>query len=118
VGQGPYKNAPIIGNHVYIGPGAVIQGPVVIDDNVIIAPNCVVTKSVPQYAIVAGVPAKIIGDVRKLDYDIFKIKNENKIDSVYFPQNKNFIKVLNKNQVQKLKVYRTIWRNRYILKEN
>lgn len=72
VGQGPYKNAPVIGNRVYIGPGAVIQGPVVIDDHVIIAPNSVVTKSVPQYAIVAGVPAKIIGDVRKLDYDIFK----------------------------------------------
>ena len=72
VGQGPYKNAPVIGNQVYIGPGVVIQGPVIIDDNVIIAPNSVVTKSVPQYAIVAGVPAKIIGDVRKLDYDIFK----------------------------------------------
>lgn len=72
VGQGPYKTAPKIGNRVYIGPGVVIQGPVVIDDNVIIAPNSVVTKSVPQYAIVAGVPAKIIGDVRKLDYDIFK----------------------------------------------
>ena len=49
---------------------------------------------------------------------LFKIKNENKIDSVYFPQNKNFIKVLNKNEVEKLKVYRTIWRKRYILKEN
>lgn len=81
VGQGPYKNAPIIGNHVYIGPGAVIQGPVVIDDNVIIAPNCVVTKSVPQYDIVAGVPAKIIGDVRKLDYDIFK--NESWNDNIH-----------------------------------
>ena len=63
---------PIIGNRVYIGPGAVIQGPVIVDDNVIIAPNSVVTKSVPQYAIVAGIPAKIIGDVRKLEYDIFK----------------------------------------------
>lgn len=49
---------------------------------------------------------------------LFKIKNENKIDSVYFPQNKHFVKVLNKNQVEKLKVYRTIWRKRYILKEN
>ena len=72
VGQGPYKTAPRIGNHVYIGPGAIIQGPVIVDDNVIIAPNSVVTKSVPQYAIVAGIPAKIIGDVRKLEYDIFK----------------------------------------------
>ena len=49
---------------------------------------------------------------------LFKIKNDDKIDSVYFPQNKHFVKILNKNQVQKLKVYRTIWRKRYILKEN
>lgn len=72
VGQGPYKMTPYIGSRVYIGPGAIIQGPVVIDDDVIIAPNAVVNKSVPRYAIVAGIPAKIIGDVRKLDYDIFK----------------------------------------------
>ena len=72
VGQGPYKMAPKIGNRVYIGPGAIIQGPVIIDDDAIIAPNAVVNKSVPRYAIVAGIPAKIIGDVRKLDYDIFK----------------------------------------------
>ena len=49
---------------------------------------------------------------------LFKIKNDDKIDSVYFHQNKNFVKVLNKNEVEKLKVYRTIWRKRYILKDN
>ena len=72
VGQGPYKNAPNIGNRVFIGPGAVIQGPVIIEDEVIIAPNCVVNRSVPKGAIVAGVPAKIVGWVKDLDYDIFK----------------------------------------------
>lgn len=71
VGQGPYKNAPKIGNRVYIGPGAVVQGPVLIEDNVIIAPNSVVNKSVPENAIVAGNPAKIIGWTDRLDYDIF-----------------------------------------------
>lgn len=71
VGQGPYKECPHIGNNVYIGPGAVIQGPVIIEDNVIIAPNAVVNKSVHANMIVGGVPAKIIGDVTKLDYDIF-----------------------------------------------
>ena len=54
-----------------MGPGAVIQGPVIIEDNVIIAPNAVVTKSVPKNAVVAGIPAKIIGWSDKLDYDIF-----------------------------------------------
>lgn len=71
VGQGPYKNAPVLKDHVYVGPGAVIQGPVIIENNTIIAPNAVVNKSVPENAIVAGVPAKIIGWANELDYDIF-----------------------------------------------
>lgn len=71
VGQGPYKECPRIGNNVYIGSGVVIQGPVIIEDNVIIAPNAVVNKSVHTNMIVGGIPAKIIGDVTKLDYDIF-----------------------------------------------
>lgn len=75
VGQGPYKNVPVLKERVYIGPGAVIQGPVVVEDDVIVAPNAVVTKSVPQGAIVAGNPAKIIGWVKDLDYDIFKNEN-------------------------------------------
>ena len=41
------------------------------EDNVIIAPNAVVNKSVHTNMIVGGIPAKIIGDVTKLDYDIF-----------------------------------------------
>lgn len=72
VGQGPYSHVPDLGNNVFIGPGAVIQGPVIIEDHVIIAPNSVVNKSVHSYSIVAGIPAKVIGDTRKLNYDIFK----------------------------------------------
>lgn len=71
-GKGPYKNVPKIGNNVWIGPGAVITGPVIIQDNVIIAPNSVVNKSVPEGAIVGGSPAKIIGWVKDLEYDIMK----------------------------------------------
>lgn len=72
VGQGPYKNVPILKDRIYVGPGVVIQGPVIIESDVIIAPNAVVTKSVPTGAIVAGIPAKIIGWKKDLDYDIFK----------------------------------------------
>lgn len=71
VGQGPYKDCPVIGDNVYIGPGAVIQGPVVIESSVIIAPNAVVNKSMHKNMIVGGVPAKIIGDVTRLGYNIF-----------------------------------------------
>lgn len=48
----------------------------------------------------------------------FLIKNDNNIDTVYFTQKPTWGKVLNKKEVEKLKIYRTIWRNRYILKEN
>jgi len=72
VGKGPYKEVPKIGNNVWIGPGAVISGPVIIEDNAVIAPNAVVTKSVPEGAIIGGIPARIIGWVKDLDYDIMK----------------------------------------------
>lgn len=71
-GKGPYKEVPKIGNNVWISPGVVISGAVIIEDHVIIAPNTVVNKSVPEGAIVGGVPAKIIGWVKDLDYDIMK----------------------------------------------
>jgi len=71
IGQKPYIKTPQIGNRVYIGPGAVIQGPVIIEDDVIIGANAVVTHSVKSHSIVGGIPARVIGDTRNLDYDIF-----------------------------------------------
>lgn len=49
-----------IGNDVWIGTGAVIMGGVNIGDGAIIASGAVVTHDVPPYAIVGGVPAKVI----------------------------------------------------------
>lgn len=80
VGQKPYKKVPQIGNNVYIGMGAVIQGPVIIEDNVVIGANSVVNKSVKSDSIVAGIPAKVIGKVSELPYDFFNGKADN--DSV------------------------------------
>ena len=58
--RGPYKGYPIIGNNVYIGPGAKIIGSVHVGNDVAIGANCVVTKNVPDHAVVVGVPARII----------------------------------------------------------
>ena len=54
------KGDIIIGNDVWIGYEAVIMAGVTIGDGAIIATRAVVTKDVPPYTIVGGVPAKII----------------------------------------------------------
>lgn len=48
-----------------IGSNATILGGVTIGAHAIVGAGAVVTKDVPDYAIVAGVPAKIVGDVRE-----------------------------------------------------
>ena len=49
-----------IGNDVWIGRNAVIKDGVTVGDGAIIGTSAVVTKDVPPYAIVVGVPARII----------------------------------------------------------
>ncbi|ULC58269.1 CatB-related O-acetyltransferase [Flaviramulus sp. BrNp1-15] len=64
-----------IGNDVWIGMGAFIMPGVNIGNGVTIAANSVVTKNIPDYSIVAGVPAKII----KKKFDDKTIQNLNEI---------------------------------------
>lgn len=51
--------APMIGNNVMIGAGAIILGKITVGDNSIIGANAVVLKDVPPNSIALGVPAKI-----------------------------------------------------------
>lgn len=50
----------IIGNDVWIGYGALIKSGITIGDGAIVGAGAVVTRDVPPYAIVGGIPAKII----------------------------------------------------------
>ena len=54
------KYPVIIGNDVWIQTNAMIISGVTIGDGAIVMAGAVVTKDVPPYAIVAGIPAKII----------------------------------------------------------
>ena len=72
--RGSKAGVPIIGDNVYIGPGAKIMGNIKVGDNAAIGANAVVTKNVPDNAVVVGVPAKVIsydgseGYINRMDY--------------------------------------------------
>jgi acetyltransferase-like isoleucine patch superfamily enzyme len=53
-----------IGRNASIGSNATILGGISIGAHAMVGAGAVVTRDVPDYAIVAGVPARIIGDVR------------------------------------------------------
>jgi serine O-acetyltransferase len=59
-GRGSSLDSPVIGNRVYVGPGAAILGPVNVGDDVLIGANAVVIDSVSSRAVVVGNPARVI----------------------------------------------------------
>lgn len=53
------ERAPVrIGDHVFIGAGAVVMMGVTIGDHSVVAAGAVVSRDVPPYTVVAGVPAR------------------------------------------------------------
>jgi len=58
-----------IGDYVFIGPRSIILPGVTIGKGAVVAAGAVVTKDVAPFAIVGGVPAKVIGEREERDLD-------------------------------------------------
>ena len=59
--QRDVKRHPTLKNNVVVGSGAQVLGPVVVGENAKIGANAVVTKNVPENAVMVGIPAKNVG---------------------------------------------------------
>ena len=55
------KRHPTLMDNVVVGSGAQVLGPVVVGKNAKIGANAVVTKDVPENAVMVGIPAKNVG---------------------------------------------------------
>lgn len=62
--QGTWSKGITIGDDVWIGSNATILDGVTVGDHVVVAAGAVVTKNVPDWAVVAGNPARVLRDRR------------------------------------------------------
>ena len=77
---------PKIGSHVYIGPGAKLFGDIMIENNVSIGANAVVTKNIPENAIVVGNPGRVIG-YQDINPQIHNTGNKSYVGIMHFIRN-------------------------------
>ena len=54
------KRHPTLGNHIVVGAGAKVLGPITIGDYVKIGANSVVLQDVPEHSTVVGIPGEIV----------------------------------------------------------
>lgn len=62
------RGLPVLGNNLFLGSGAKVLGNVQIGDDVVVAANCLVTRSIASNTLVAGVPAIVVSRGIQGDY--------------------------------------------------
>jgi serine O-acetyltransferase len=61
VGSSRTDGHPVLERNIMVGAGAKILGPIRIGQSSVIGANAVVLKDVPPFSIVAGIPARVVG---------------------------------------------------------
>ena len=83
------KRHPTLGNHVVIGAGAKILGPIMIGERTRIGCNAVVVKNVPADSTVVGVPGREIGKHKEQGADNERETIAKKIGFEAYAERKN-----------------------------
>jgi serine O-acetyltransferase len=60
VGGTARRGTPVVGERVWIGPGACASGPIRVGDGAVVGANSLVVADVPARAVVVGVPARVV----------------------------------------------------------
>ena len=74
--QREIKRHPTLHDNVVVGSGAQILGPVIVGKNARIGANAVVTKNVPENAVMVGIPAKNVGTATE-EFKPYAVTNGN-----------------------------------------
>jgi serine O-acetyltransferase len=72
VGGTDPSGTPVIGDRVFLGPGAKVFGPITVGDDVAIGANAVVMKDIPNHAVTVGIPAKVISQKGSLNLVLYR----------------------------------------------
>ena len=59
--QRQVKRHPTLKDNVVVGSGAQVLGPIIVGENAKIGANAVVTKNIPENAVMVGIPARNVG---------------------------------------------------------
>jgi len=65
------RGSPTVGDRVFFGPGSKVLGKITIGNDAVIGANAVVTKSVPERAVVVGIPAHVISYEGSFEFTIY-----------------------------------------------
>ncbi len=61
LGDGPaHDDTPVLGDRVWVGPGAVIAGPINVGSDAAVGANSVLLRDVPPRGVVLGVPSRLV----------------------------------------------------------
>ncbi|MDO9710390.1 serine O-acetyltransferase [Paracraurococcus lichenis] len=67
-GRGERRGVPVLGDRVYLGANAILAGKLEVGDDAVIAANSLITRDVPQKAVMVGNPAQIVSYKGSADY--------------------------------------------------